>query len=111
MIDLAQISVVSGNGGNGFASFRREKFVPQGGPDGGDGGHGGDVVIRADEGLTTLAHFRHRRVYKADSGKPGAGVHRHGATGVDLILKVPVGTQIKVEDSEETYDLDSAGME
>lgn len=111
MIDLAQITVVSGSGGNGAASFRREKFVPRGGPDGGDGGHGGDVILRADEGLTTLAHFRHKRVYKAGVGARGEGVNKHGAAGETLLLKVPVGTQIKVEDSEEAYDLDVAGME
>src|SRR5436309_6473301 len=105
-IDQAVINVKGGDGGNGCVSFRREKFVPNGGPDGGDGGHGGDVILRADEGLTTLAHFRHKRVYKAESGKAGAGAQRHGATGEDLLLKVPVGTQISVEDSDEIYDLD-----
>ena len=71
MIDLAQIHIASGSGGNGAVSFRREKFVPRGGPDGGDGGNGGDVILVADEGLTTLAHFRHRNLYKAESGTPG----------------------------------------
>src|SRR5438309_8383991 len=100
-VDRIKVFAQAGKGGRGSVSFRREKFVPRGGPDGGDGGHGGDVILRADEGLTTLAHFRHRRVYKAESGKPGAGVHKHGATGETLVLKVPVGTQVKVEDSDE----------
>jgi GTP-binding protein len=110
MIDLAHITVIYGPGGRGAVSFRREKFVSHGGPDGGDGGRGGDVILQADEGLTTLAHFRNRRVYKAQPGQPGAGNHRHGANGESLLLKVPVGTQIKVPGSEEEYDLDVPGM-
>ena len=108
MIDLVQIHVISGTGGNGAVSFRREKYAPRGGPDGGDGGHGGDVIFEADEGLTTLAHFRHRRVYKAEHGKPGGGGQRHGGRGKTLVLKVPAGTQIKV-DGGEVYDLDRHG--
>src|SRR3972149_1717151 len=92
MIDLVEIHVLSGSGGNGAASFRREKFVPHGGPDGGDGGEGGDIVIVADLRLTTLAHFRRRRMYKAESGKAGAKRDRHGAKGTALELAVPVGT-------------------
>ncbi len=90
-------------------SFRREKFVPRGGPDGGDGGKGGDVIIVADEGLTTLAHLRHRRVYKAESGRPGEGGHRRGANGVDLTVKVPVGTVVTALDAELRWDLDAPG--
>jgi GTP-binding protein len=101
--------VISGAGGNGAVSFRREKYVPRGGPDGGDGGNGGDVIFEADEGVTTLAHFRHRRVYKAEAGHSGARGHRHGANGKPLVLKVPAGTQIKVLDSAEAYDLDRHG--
>ena len=109
MIDLADIRVISGSGGNGAVSFRREKFVPRGGPDGGDGGKGGDVIVEADNGLTTLAHFRHSHVYKAESGKPGAGGQRHGGNGKPLVLTVPLGTQIKGPDEEVLWDLDAAG--
>jgi GTP-binding protein len=107
MIDLAEIHIISGSGGNGAVSYRREKFVPYGGPDGGDGGRGGDVVIQADEGLTTLAHFRRRRIYKAEAGTPGAGGKRHGSNGKDLVLKVPVGTVIQAD--EAAWDLDRNG--
>ncbi len=108
MIDLAEIHVISGPGGNGAVGFRREKFVPRGGPDGGDGGRGGDVIIQADEGLTTLAHFRHRRTYKGEPGTPGAGGKRHGRNGAPLLLKVPVGTVIQADDGA-TWDLDESG--
>jgi GTP-binding protein len=107
MIDLAEIQIHSGSGGNGAVSYRREKFVPMGGPDGGDGGNGGDVLMQADEGLTTLAHFRHRRMYKAQAGTPGGGQKRHGANGKPLLLKVPVGTVIRSEDA--VWDLDEHG--
>jgi GTP-binding protein len=107
MIDLAEIHVISGHGGNGAVSYRREKFVPFGGPDGGDGGRGGDVIIEADEGLTTLAHFRRRRVYKGEAGVPGQGQKRHGANGKAIVLKVPVGTVIGAEDA--SWDLDKHG--
>lgn len=111
MIDLVDIHVVSGAGGNGAVSFRREKYVPRGGPDGGDGGDGGDVVIEADNGFTTLAHFRHRRVYKAESGQPGGVRDRHGAKGKPLVLKVPVGTVVtRIEDGM-TWDLDEHGKQ
>jgi GTP-binding protein len=109
MIDLVEIRIISGSGGNGAVSFRHEKYVSHGGPDGGDGGYGADVIFEADEGLTTLAHFRHKRVYKAESGKPGAKSQRHGGSGKHLILKVPVGTQIQVKEGEEKYDLDHHG--
>jgi GTP-binding protein len=109
MIDLAEIHIISGFGGNGATGFRREKFVPRGGPDGGDGGRGGDVIFEADLGLTTLAHFRHRRLYKAEGGKPGGGGKRHGSNGQNLVLKVPVGTVIQVEG--QTWDLDEPGVQ
>ena len=109
MIDLVEIHISSGAGGNGASGFRREKFVPRGGPDGGDGGRGGDVVFQADTGVTTLADFRHRNFYKAESGKPGASGKRHGSNGQDLVLKVPVGTVIQA-DSGETWDLDEPGI-
>jgi GTP-binding protein len=110
MIDLVHIRISSGAGGNGAMSFRREKFVPRGGPDGGDGGRGGDVVIEADEGVTTLAHLRNRRHFKAEPGKSGAGVHRHGANGKLIVIKVPVGTSIHEEDGALLWDLDRSGM-
>ena len=106
MIDLAEIHIISGSGGNGAVSFRREKFVPRGGPDGGDGGNGGSVIFEADEGLTTLAHFRHRRVYRAENGAPGGKSHRHGRNGQPLLIKVPVGTVIRVDNDELSWDLD-----
>src|SRR5688572_20819076 len=99
MIDLVQIRILSGSGGNGANGFRREKFVPRGGPDGGDGGRGGDVVFVADENLTTLAHFRHARTYKAEPGVSGSSGHRHGRNGNDLVIKAPVGTVVSVEGS------------
>lgn len=111
MIDLVNITVFSGDGGDGAVSFRREKFVPRGGPDGGDGGHGGHVSLMAVEGITTLAHFRNRRIYRAESGAKGGGGHRHGATGQSLVLKVPVGTVVSVVGSGDgqTWDLDQPG--
>jgi len=108
MIDLAEIHVIAGAGGNGAVSFRREKFVPRGGPDGGDGGKGGDVVLETDLGLTTLAHFRHRRTYRAQDGKAGAGGKRHGSNGQPLVLKVPVGTVVRAGDR--AWDLDRPGV-
>jgi GTPase len=107
MIDLAIIRISSGDGGNGAVSFRREKFVPRGGPDGGDGGRGGDVIIEADPGMSTLAHFRRRRLYKAENGRNGGGGKRHGGNGESLILKVPPGTVISGE--HRAWDLDEPG--
>jgi GTPase len=110
MIDLVEIHITSGSGGNGASGFRREKFVPRGGPDGGDGGRGGDVIFQADTGVTTLADFRHRNFYKAESGKPGASGKRHGSNGQNLLLKVPVGTVIQADDGQ-MWDLDGAGLQ
>jgi GTP-binding protein len=107
MIDLVFLHIISGAGGNGAVSYRREKFVPMGGPDGGDGGRGGDVIMETDEDLTTLAHFRRRRFYKAEAGMSGAGGKRHGANGKPLVLKVPVGTVIQAEGR--SWDLDRDG--
>src|SRR6187401_1796733 len=98
-VDRIKVFAQAGDGGNGAVSFRREKFVPRGGPDGGDGGHGGDVIFEADEGLTTLAHFRHRNLYRAQNGTPGSGGKRHGKRGEPLLLKVPVGTVVQAEDA------------
>jgi GTP-binding protein len=93
-VDQAIITVRSGHGGRGCVSFRREKFVPRGGPDGGDGGQGGDVIFRAAEQLITLYDFRVRRMYEAQNGQPGAGAQRYGKAGQDLVVELPVGTLI-----------------
>lgn len=93
--DRAKIIIKSGKGGNGHVSFRREKYVPNGGPDGGDGGKGGDVIFQVDEGLNTLTDYRHRRKFAAQPGEEGGKKNCHGKNGEDLILKVPAGTVIK----------------
>lgn len=93
-IDRAKIHVQGGNGGNGVTAFRREKFVPRGGPSGGDGGRGGDVVLVADASLNTLLHLRYNPRHIADRGLHGEGSNRSGHTGADLVVNVPVGTQI-----------------
>ena len=93
--DRATIIIKSGKGGDGHVSFRREKYVPNGGPDGGDGGKGGDVIFVVDEGLNTLTDFRHRRKFAAEPGQEGGKKNCHGKNGANLILKVPAGTVIK----------------
>ncbi len=93
--DRAVIIIKSGNGGNGHVSFRREKYVPDGGPDGGDGGKGGDVIFEVDEGLNTLIDFRHKRKFSAQNGEEGGKRRCHGKNGSDIVLKVPKGTVIK----------------
>ena len=97
--DRAKIIIKSGKGGDGHVSFRREKYVPNGGPDGGDGGKGGDIIFQIDEGLNTLADYRHRRKFAARPGEEGGKKNCHGKNGEDLILKVPEGTVIKDADS------------
>jgi GTP-binding protein len=99
-LDQAKIYVSSGAGGPGAVSFRREKFIEYGGPDGGDGGKGGDIVFEAVEGLNTLIDFRYTQHFRAPRGKGGAGSNRTGAGGGDLLVKVPVGTQILSDDKE-----------
>ena len=94
-IDYAKIKVEAGDGGSGCSSFRREKYVPFGGPDGGNGGKGGDVIFRADANLTTLMDFRYKRSYKAKRGEHGKGKNKNGKSGVDIIITVPTGTVIK----------------
>lgn len=97
--DRATIYVRSGKGGDGHVSFRREKYVPDGGPDGGDGGHGGDVIFEVDKGLNTLTDFRHIRKYKAGDGEEGGKKNCHGKNGEDIVIKVPEGTVIKEAES------------
>lgn len=99
-LDQAKIFIRSGSGGPGAVSFRREKYVEYGGPDGGDGGKGGDIVFEAVEGLNTLIDFRYTQHFKAPRGKGGAGKNRTGAGGDDLVIKVPIGTQLLDEDRE-----------
>jgi GTP-binding protein len=110
-LDEAKIYLRSGDGGRGCLSFRREKFVPRGGPDGGNGGRGGDVVALAEPGLNTLIDYRYRQHFKAPRGGHGAGANRTGADGAALVLKVPVGTLI-LEDDRETVlaDLTTPGQ-
>lgn len=110
-VDEAEITVTAGAGGNGAISFRREKFIPFGGPDGGDGGKGGDVWLVADEGLNTLIDFRHQRFFKAKRGENGAGRQMTGAGGADEVIRVPVGTSVvNVSTEEEIGDLTAHGQ-
>ena len=109
-VDEAQILVMAGNGGNGCISFRREKFIPLGGPDGGDGGNGGSVWLVADENLNTLIDFRHQRQYRAQRGQNGMGRQMFGKAGEDVVIRVPVGTEvINVETDEIIGDLTEHG--
>ncbi len=99
-LDQAKVYIRSGNGGAGAVSFRREKFIEFGGPDGGDGGRGGDVIVEAVDGLNTLIDYRYQQHFKAKTGGHGMGRNRSGAKGADVLLRVPVGTQIFDEDNE-----------
>jgi GTPase len=110
-LDEAKVYIRSGDGGNGCVSFRREKFIEFGGPNGGDGGKGGDVVIEAVDGLNTLIDYRYQQHFKAKNGRGGMGKDRHGASGADAVLKVPVGTQVYEEDGTTLIaDLTEAGQ-
>ena len=115
MFDKTEIVVKAGDGGDGMISFRREKFVPFGGPDGGDGGNGGDVAIRADESVTSLRGFKQKRRYRAGDGGSGGGSRKHGRSGDDLLLTVPVGTIVSpvVSSGDDAFiaDLARAGDE
>lgn len=109
-LDEAKIYIKAGDGGNGCVSFRREKFVEFGGPDGGDGGRGGDIVLQAVENLNTLIDFRYQQHFKAQRGEGGKGRDRSGKSGDQLIIQVPVGTQIYAEDKKTLItDMDEAG--
>ncbi|MGC1329233.1 Obg family GTPase CgtA, partial [Pseudomonas sp.] len=110
-VDEANIKVHAGDGGNGCISFRREKFIPFGGPDGGDGGYGGSIWLVADEGLNTLVDFRHQRAFKAQRGENGMGSQMYGKGGEDTFVRVPVGTMITNVDTDEMIgDLTSHGQ-
>ena len=110
-IDRAKIKVIAGDGGNGVTAFRREKFVPRGGPSGGDGGHGGSVWLVATEGLNTLLHLRYNPEHKGERGRHGEGSNRHGKDGADTTVQVPVGTQIfDVESGDLVFDFTEAGQ-
>lgn len=97
MIDTAKITVEGGRGGNGSASFRREKYIPRGGPDGGDGGDGGDVILTSSREINTLRDFNRLRYYKAENGGTGGRQKRHGANGDNLVVRVPVGTIVSID--------------
>ena len=103
--DTIKINVRAGNGGHGAVSFRREKYVPKGGPDGGDGGKGGDVYILADYNYYNLSHLFKDRIYKAENGKEGMYRNRHGKNGNDLIIKVPPGTGVIDEEGNLLGDI------
>lgn len=100
-VDEATIRVEAGKGGHGCLSFRREKYIPRGGPDGGDGGNGGSVYLIVDEGLNTLVDFRHARLYRAGNGKPGSGRDQFGRSAEDIKIRVPLGTLVFDDDTDE----------
>ncbi|MBW0454634.1 MAG: GTPase ObgE [Candidatus Kinetoplastibacterium crithidii] len=109
-VDEVTIDVIAGNGGNGVASFRREKFIPKGGPNGGDGGRGGSIHAIADDNINTLVDFRYTRIFKAKNGENGRGSDKYGAAAEDIFLKVPVGTLIKNASTNELLaDLNKNG--
>ena len=111
-VDEASINVYAGKGGNGALSFRREKYVARGGPDGGDGGDGGSIIMEADDALNTMVDYRFQRNYRAESGKGGSGRNCTGRSGEDLVLRVPVGTTVIDEDIGEILgDLSAAGQQ
>ena len=111
-LDQVKIYIKAGNGGDGSPSFRREKFIEFGGPDGGDGGKGGSIILRAEQNLNTLIDFRYQQHHKAQRGENGAGQNRTGKSGLDLVLKVPLGTQVFEEDNKTLiYDFTKIGEE
>jgi len=113
-IDYARIRIKAGNGGDGAVSFRREKFVPKGGPDGGDGGRGGSIIALGDTNINTLLDYRYSKKFHAENGKPGAGARKSGASGTDTILKLPLGTEIFVIEEDKRRklaDVTEAGVE
>ena len=109
-LDQVKIYVKAGNGGDGSPSFRREKFIEYGGPDGGDGGNGGSIILKSEENLNTLIDYRYQQHHKAERGENGMGQKRTGKSGEDLILKVPLGTQVFEEDNKTLiYDFTKPG--
>ena len=112
LVDSVRITVLAGDGGNGCVSFRREKYVPRGGPNGGDGGRGGNVILVAGEGLNTLLHLHNRRQVRAERGQNGRGSNKTGAGGEDIRLQVPPGTVVRNATSGEILgDLVEDGQE
>ena len=110
-IDRVKIRIKAGDGGNGVTAFRREKFVPKGGPSGGDGGIGGSVWLEASEGLNTLLHLRYNPEHKGERGRHGEGSNRHGKDGEDITVKIPIGTQVfDVESGDLVFDFTEAGQ-
>ncbi len=106
-IDYVEVEITAGNGGHGCVAFHTEKFIPKGGPDGGDGGHGGNIIAVADPQLTTLLDYRYKRKYQAENGQPGSGNLKTGRSGEDTLLRLPVGTVIRNLDTQEIiFDLD-----
>lgn len=110
-VDIAKIQVGSGKGGDGHISFRKEKYVPKGGPDGGNGGRGGSVIVRVDPHLNTLLDFKFKRHFYAEDGKPGGKARKSGKDGKDIIIKVPQGTVVKDLDGNILYDLAESNSE
>ena len=111
-VDKARIIIKAGNGGDGCASFHREKYVSHGGPDGGDGGRGGNVVFLADENMNTLLDFKFARFFRAQNGENGRGNMQYGKSGENLVIKVPVGTRVRdVESGKIIADMNSPGRE
>jgi GTP-binding protein len=109
-IDYTEIMIQSGKGGDGAVTFRREKYVPKGGPSGGNGGKGGDVLAEAHHNLSTLLDFKYKKQYKSEDGKPGGSALKDGKNGKDVIIKVPVGTIIKnFDDNKILFDMNDEG--
>lgn len=111
-VDRVQVEIIAGRGGDGVIAWRREKYIPKGGPCGGNGGKGGSVILKADPQIYSLEAFRNRRILKAQNGQPGSSNHRHGKNGQDLLIKIPCGTLIKdVETGEVLKDMTEPGEE
>ena len=111
-LDQVKIYIKAGNGGDGSPSFRREKYVEFGGPDGGDGGRGGSIILKSEENLNTLIDYRYQQHHKAQRGENGSGQNRTGKSGDDLVLKVPLGTQVFEEDNKTLlFDFNKKGEE
>ena len=111
-VDTAKVALSAGKGGDGAVAWRREKFVPKGGPAGGNGGRGGSIIIKTDKQVLSLESFRHKRIIRSSNGQPGGGGDRQGASGKDLVLKIPCGTIIKDKNTQEVlYDFTEDGQE